>query len=286
MEQRGRISRTIRTRRNEERHNPSLETGRSRIASTLRTPLSMAPRKADAPPPKPPTSTTRRSARLQGAAANPVQDGNRISKVKSAPKPKPKKIDCTTCGRKLAPSSFPDYLPTDNCKHLINTCKACTQTYIALQLDNTTYDRLACPECPELMANADVERLAAKKVYERFDELERRGIAEKVPGWRWCLSSKCRAGQSSVSKDDICICDTCGAKACVPCDRPYHDGETCTQYQERTQQEDEKATAEKIAEVCKQCPKRRKNIEKNGGCDAVQCECHFSIDPVHLDIVR
>ncbi|KAK4544678.1 hypothetical protein LTR36_003927 [Oleoguttula mirabilis] len=291
----------------------------------------MAPRKPVASTAAaPPAAATRRSARLQGVAAGPTPDAKaRITKPKPAPEPKPQRYDCTTCDRKLAASSFPDHLATDSCKHLINTCKACTKTYIAVQLENTTYDKLACPECAEVMGNADVKRLASKEVYVRYDELERRGIAEKVPGWRWCLSPKCRAGQvhqplvddinaresqlnkaggktteggkggkkgagkkgvkkeeaeeasgktakssrkkSSVFSDDICICETCGSKACVTCDRPYHEGETCAQYTERQNVEAEQATLDTIASKCKECPKCRKNIEKNGGCDAVYC---------------
>lgn len=295
----------------------------------------MAPRKPTLAPAATFTApaSTRRSARLHEAAAGPATDEKtRVAKPKRAPKPKPQKYDCTTCGRNLAASSFPDHLATDNCKHYINTCKVCTKTYLAVQLDNTTYDKLACPECTEVMQNEDVKRMASKEVYARYDELERRGIAEKVPGWRWCLNPKCRAGQvhelltaegttdtgpGNVNKEackgsrsvratskmsrtavdskerrntkskltaeranafspDICTCDACGAIACVPCDRPYHDGESCAQYKKR-QEGEEKATLETIANECKQCPKCKKNIEKAGGCDAVVCEYRTSL---------
>ncbi|KAK5123829.1 hypothetical protein LTR85_002465 [Meristemomyces frigidus] len=328
----------------------------------------MPPRKpvasAAAAPPAPAPPPTRRSARLQQAAAGPLPDPKtRITKPTPTPKPKPSKYTCTTCDRHLATSSFPNHLPTDNCAHLINTCKSCTKTHIAAQLDTTTYDKLACPECAEVMGNADVETLAGREVWERFDALERRGVAEKVPGWRWCLNAKCRGGQvhpgvvgggeegwavdageagdknkgegegegdddegkagkqssgeqgkakkaeddvneagtktktrskkkstavssssssSSDNDDTICTCTTCGARACVPCDRPYHDGETCAQYQKRRARQttaEEQATAKTIEAKCKKCPNAAcgKNIEKNGGCDAVYCVCgeHF-----------
>ena len=61
--------------------------------------------------------------------------------------------------------------------------------WIAALLNGTTYDKIGCPECPQLMQNADVKVHAAKDVYARFDELERRAIAETTPGWRWCLVS-------------------------------------------------------------------------------------------------
>ena len=253
----------------------------------------MAPRKPAAT--LAPATSLRRSTRLARAAV----EG--ISKPSAKPKPKPQRFDCTTCGRNLAASSFPKHLATDTCKHVINTCKQCTKTWIATQIDNTTYDKSSCPECPELMQNADVKLHAAKDIYQRFDELERHGIAEKTPGWRWCLNPKCRAGQvheplleaatlekkastkvktdktskKKASPNDICTCTECGAEACVSCDRPYHSGETCAQYQKRKKrqtEDEENATRAAIEKDCKQCPNCKKNIEKNGGCDHISCK--------------
>ncbi|KAI7188840.1 hypothetical protein KC363_g5226 [Hortaea werneckii] len=275
----------------------------------------------------------RRSARFQTAAAThaPLKPDDEFRVLKTT-KRKPERYDCTTCDRNLSASAFPKYLPTDKCKHLINTCKACTKQYIAVMMDSVTYDKLACPECPELLTNADVKHHAAKDVYKRYDELERRGISEKVPGWRWCLNPKCRGGQvhesllkqedppkpdnatAGAEKDkkatgkepqtrnrskakkivrffvdlasanlvdekdqDIFTCNTCGHRACVPCDRPFHDGETCAQYKARLGQAEKeknsKKSQETIEKYCKPCPKCGKKIEKNGGCDAMFCPC-------------
>ncbi|KAK3626169.1 hypothetical protein LTR56_019957 [Elasticomyces elasticus] len=271
----------------------------------------------------------RRSSRLAAETTN-----NRIAKPKPAAKAKPVKFTCTTCDRTLAGSSFPKYLATDNCKHLINTCKQCSQAWVAAQMESTIYDKVSCPECPEVLNNEGVKILASKEVYAKFDEIERRTIAETVPGWRWCMNTKCRAGQvhepllqagevGKVAKEgseeieeadrkewatakralkpraakktpakkgkavidltqdsdpaeDIFTCKDCGAKACVPCDRPFHEGETCSEYQERRKFQTEtqdKASEKFIKKQCKQCPNAecKKSIEKNGGCDAVYC---------------
>jgi len=221
-----------------------------------------------------------------------------VTKSKPQPKAKPPKFDCSVCGRSLAASTFPKRLPTANCQHDNNTCKPCLKSWITAQLESTTYDKLSCPECPEIMQNDMVKVHATKQTYEKFDELERRGIQEKVPGWRWCLAPKCKAGQvhkplaevpvnavrgkgvktregKKKIEEDVCVCDTCGAKACVTCDRPYHEGETCKQHKARLDNDDEKASEKKIESTCKKCPNEKcaKNIEKNGGCDQVHCKC-------------
>ncbi|KAK4561442.1 hypothetical protein LTR86_004760 [Recurvomyces mirabilis] len=311
----------------------------------------MAPRKPATRTDAVSAATTRRSARLDKRAPSPAtatprpvtDDKNRITKTKATPKPKPKplKYDCTTCGRNLAASSFPKYAIAESCDHLINTCKACVKEWVTVQLEMTTYDKLSCPQCPSIMINEDVQRAAAPKVYQRFVEMERRGIAEKVPGWRWCMNPKCRAGQVheplrrnpdlakskasdmktdeqgeddmaivspeawnkvrkankevntidleamdeerfvnaksgkrklrsqkttpnkspkkllfEIDPDTICTCNTCNASACVSCDRPHHEGETCAQYQRRKKRQtetEEKASETLIGKECTQC---------------------------------
>ncbi|KAK3681506.1 hypothetical protein LTR37_020885 [Vermiconidia calcicola] len=220
------------------------------------------------------------SADASGVTTN--KDTYRVAKSKSA-KPKPQKYECTSCTRTLAASSFPKYLPTDTChgKHRINTCKACLKAWIATQMETRMYDKIRCPECPELMQNGDVKIHGSKKCWEQFDELERRGIAEKAPKCKVgqvheplleeiiadTVATKSTRGKSRArtkktknkhknGSDDISnifTCNTCSARACVPCDRPFHEGETCAQYRHRMKTADEKASLEKIEEACTQC---------------------------------
>ncbi len=244
----------------------------------------------------------RRSARLQTTKPEVQIATTRVTKSKA--KPQPVRYECVTCTRTLAASSFPKYLSTDKCQHLINTCKACLKAWITSQMGSTTYDKIACPECPQIMQNSDMLIHATKADYARFEELERKAIAERIPGWRWCLNPKCKAGQvhqplveedadslpvpttrkqktraatkkakaKTENDDDICICEECGAQACVQCDRPRHNGETCEEFQKRMR-EDEEATIKLIAAECKKCPNTNcnKNIQKNGGCDHMIC---------------
>lgn len=72
---------------------------------------------------------------------------------------------------------------------------------------------------------------------------------------------------------DICTCKDCGAKACVPCDRPWHENETCEEYQfrvkDRLEEEDKSLAA--IIKLSKRCPNCSKSIEKDGGCRHMKC---------------
>ncbi|RMX87904.1 hypothetical protein D0869_02030 [Hortaea werneckii] len=72
---------------------------------------------------------------------------------------------------------------------------------------------------------------------------------------------------------DIFQCDACGARACVPCDRPYHDGESCAQYQRRVKDrlDEEDRTLQTIQKSTRKCPACGVNIQKNGGCPYMIC---------------
>lgn len=75
-------------------------------------------------------------------------------------------------------------------------------------------------------------------------------------------------------KPDICKCNKCGAKACVPCDRPWHENESCEEYKLRIKDkiEEEDATLAAIQKVTKPCPNCSKNILKTGGCKHMYCK--------------
>lgn len=75
------------------------------------------------------------------------------------------------------------------------------------------------------------------------------------------------------TSSDICTCNTCGSRACVPCDRPWHEGETCAQYQARIKDrlEEEDASLKAVQKRTKPCPRCARPIEKNGGCSYMRC---------------
>ncbi|KAI7332765.1 hypothetical protein KC315_g4501 [Hortaea werneckii] len=72
---------------------------------------------------------------------------------------------------------------------------------------------------------------------------------------------------------DIFQCHACGARACGPCDRPYHDGESCVQYQHRIRDrlDEEDQTLQTIQKSTRKCPACGVNIQKNGGCPYMIC---------------
>ncbi|KAK3116357.1 hypothetical protein LTR53_003383 [Teratosphaeriaceae sp. CCFEE 6253] len=218
------------------------------------------------------------------------------------------KYHCLGCDTNRIGRSFPDSNPSSGCEHLINTCKTCLKKWVEAQVSSGLIVQagktfgIQCPECDAVMKSVDVEVAATKKVHQCFEELERKHIGENTPGWRWCFATGCRAGKvhepipavtslkrprwkgrSLLKRDtvkeepalvpDICVCHECGAKACVTCDRPWHEGENCAAYQVRIKDrvEEEDRALEEIRKITKPCPGCSRPVQKNGGCYVMSC---------------
>ncbi|KAF4635464.1 hypothetical protein G7Y89_g2641 [Cudoniella acicularis] len=186
------------------------------------------------------------------------------------------KRTCILCVEDFHISAFPTSI-TAKCAHQTNTCIPCLQYWIAAELDRGGLEAIKCSECPEPLQHGDIKCYATEDVYERYDRLATRAILNAIPNFRWCLRPGCESGQIHVTGDDGPIfkcCDpNCGFRFCVTHSMPWHEGETCAEYDYRTHGrfKDDEASVKTIQEVCKICPKCNSPIEKNGGCDHMTC---------------
>lgn len=125
-------------------------------------------------------------------------------------RPAPKRYLCSVCNTAKMSRWFPDHNPTSKCEHSIHTCKLCLKQWVHSQIENgacvpqldTETKRhslsIRCPEdgCAASMLNADVEDAASLSMCTRFNAIERKHIADNIPGWRWCMNPSCSAGQA------------------------------------------------------------------------------------------
>lgn len=88
------------------------------------------------------------------------------------------------------------------------------------------------------------------------------------------------------AKDDgnIFSCKMCQARYCLVCEVPFHEEQTCDQYQEHAKRrsEDEEKSLETVKQVSRPCPGPGCGVklDKYTGCDHVTCEktCTISFD--------
>ncbi|KAL2355489.1 hypothetical protein BJ546DRAFT_690698 [Cryomyces antarcticus] len=188
--------------------------------------------------------------------------------------------DCVVCGDELPTLSFPVKGPTASCAHEVKTCQGCLEQWVASELSSKGWDRIRCPECPELLQHPDVHRAAAKDVFEKYDRLATQSLLAADPNFHWCLNPKCKSGQiqaDNPSYPSLLACGSCRYRQCTKHQRKWHEGETCVQYDYRAsgqKQRDEEAASEKrTAKTTKKCPGKNCgwNIEKKSGCDHMTC---------------
>lgn len=154
------------------------------------------------------TRKLRSDTAAERAAAAPSKSTVGEQPAKKQKSAAPKYI-CTCCGDEKTSRSFPNYTPTPDCDHLINTCRTCLKQWVEVQVDSANFLRVSgdnetstfgikCVECKEVMRPVNVEIAASKAVYEKFDKVAKRKLAEDIPGWRWCLAPLCDNGQKHV----------------------------------------------------------------------------------------
>jgi len=74
--------------------------------------------------------------------------------------------DCVVCGQGKSLESFSTGV-TKSCRHENTTCRRCLATWTATQMETQGWNKIKCPECPQLLHREDMKRAARKEVYER-----------------------------------------------------------------------------------------------------------------------
>ncbi|KAI0125875.1 hypothetical protein BJ170DRAFT_451566 [Xylariales sp. AK1849] len=181
---------------------------------------------------------------------------------------------CLVCGDEKRLSEMPRRI-TRSCDHDPNTCKVCVAQWIVSSLDTVTWDRLKCPECPQLLQFQDVKAFASRELFDRYDNLAMKAVVADMRDFKWCLNPACGSGQIHRAPCPKVKCHACRASLCTHHNLPWHRGETCEQYDRRTrrQRKSVEASEKKVKEITKSCPQCRRDVEKYSGCDHITCVC-------------
>ncbi|PVI02323.1 hypothetical protein DM02DRAFT_308023 [Periconia macrospinosa] len=218
----------------------------------------------------------------------------------------PQTQECPICTCILPITRFPKHPATSTCTHLPTTCRRCLRMWLHTSFQTKLWDQLTCPECGAQLQHADVQRCAGKRVFEKYDGLATKAVLEGMEGFRWCLVKDTRrkrgkkAGEKAVAKGKgkgreankvagggcgsgqihgagpKMECVGCGTVQCVNHAILWHEGETCAEYDYRTdsrlKKAEEEASKELIKQTTKKCPSCNRNIEKSSGCDHMTCK--------------
>lgn len=189
-------------------------------------------------------------------------------------------IECPICLEEHPPSGFPRRPTiTELCDHPDKACLQCLDSSITSIVETGALHILACPICPQKLNRRDVKEYASRKIYERYKYLKQQALR---PGhYISCTNSSCGGSQAhdcSGPNGPRMVCNFCQAETCARHRRPWHDGQTCLEFDMDPAQierlEEEEATAKLLAkEATSICPKCGQGVTKTEGCDHMMCQC-------------
>jgi len=211
-------------------------------------------------------------ANLASGSSNLAQEnGSSTTTVESSE-------ECPVCAETYPLSQFPATRKiTDRCDHTTKACLACINYSIDITVQRGALHELACPLCPAKLGYGDVKEYATKEVFERYDYLNMK--ASMPESFIMCLAPGCGCGQEHEGGvgEPMMICHNCKFKTCVKHKLPWHDGQTCEEFDMDPMQierlEEEEATAKMLAGMTRICPKCSQGVIKDIGCDHLRCRC-------------
>ncbi|XP_069937683.1 potential E3 ubiquitin-protein ligase ariadne-2 [Cherax quadricarinatus] len=179
-------------------------------------------------------------------------------------------ITCPVC---LSPMS-PDYASHLSCGHTF--CKDCWSMHFEVQITQGMSTGIECMgnSC-QVLAPEDfvVPLLKRPRLKEKYQQYAFADYVRSHPQLRFCPGPNCNiVVQAKECKAKRVNCTACKTQFCYKCGSDYHaptDCETIKRW--LTKCADDSETANYISAHTKDCPKCHICIEKNGGCNHMQC---------------
>jgi IBR domain, a half RING-finger domain len=227
---------------------------------------------AEQPTPPAPTPQQRRHSEAAQAHIRSIRSVNNPTSAQ----------ECSICNDTYPVFDF--VAATTTCNHPITYCRTCLSTWITSSLSTVGWIAICCPSdsCKAPLSATDVHLHADKATLESYTAAATKSTLSALPNFQWCLSPTCASGQIHESGEDgpILTCHACGFRSCVVHAVPWHEGQTCNEYEYgrnmSLKRREEMASLAIVAQTTKRCPKRNGGcgapITKIDGCDHMVCK--------------
>ncbi|CAE6409214.1 unnamed protein product [Rhizoctonia solani] len=186
---------------------------------------------------------------------------------------------CVVCFEQGAHVRFAARSPTIMCQHGATVCVSCFEQHILIAIHKSRTVDIRCPHegCGKMLEYQDiycsVRDWGMLAYYEQLLIRREMGSTEQFV---WCKNPICTSGQvhKPGPSQPIVTCNTCRQRSCYIHDRPWHEGLSCAEFdiKLRKYEEQDLATRTYLVKNTKSCPKCKRKIERNGGCDHMTCQ--------------
>ncbi|KAI1323875.1 hypothetical protein F5Y16DRAFT_402974 [Xylariaceae sp. FL0255] len=189
--------------------------------------------------------------------------------------PSPARI-CCACDEPMKPDETATKI-TENCDHEKRACDDCVAIHCVMLIEEQSPwfpSSNHCAECRAPYTFNDFKRWAEPEKFKKYDRMLTRLTLDKIEGFRWCMNPNCENGAIYPIGCVKAECDSCHHFACVRHDIPWHENETCDEYDARTKnhQEDGRLSKQSISDTCKECPSCKRAVYKWDGCPHMTCQ--------------
>jgi ariadne-1 len=164
------------------------------------------------------------------------------------------------------------------CNHAF--CKNCWQGHLAAELDKGVAAILAkCPfhKCKLRVGPSYFKKFLTKEQYTKYEKFWLTAFVDNSKTLKWCPNPGCNCVIETVLSTHIEVTCECGFVFCFACENEGHLPVNCDSYKkwkEKNASESENATW--IVVNTKPCPKCKRPIEKNQGCNHMTCsQCRY-----------
>jgi len=175
---------------------------------------------------------------------------------------------CDVCATVQPSKNFSELL----CGH--SYCQSCWELHFEYQILQGLSTNISCMSCPNFVPEDFVKRhLNRSDLRDKYSSASFQDYVLSHPCLRFCPGKDC----NSVMKSEKplakkCVCTSCKSAFCFNCGSEYHAPTGCETIKRwLTKCADDSETANYISAHTKDCPKCNICIEKNGGCNHMQC---------------
>ena len=160
------------------------------------------------------------------------------------------------------------------CKH--SYCRECWTNYLESRITEGEVFNIRCmdPECQINLSYDCVKEIASDAVFAKYKKFMGTKVASESKKYTFCPMEGCGACSELTSAlvGSTVDCQSCSHAFCLKCQEEAHEPASCEAMKLwlKLQQEDG-MTTKWISAHTKDCPKCKKPIEKNGGCNHMSC---------------